>query len=140
MKSRGVPGGKRFPPGDSGGVPRGDTFPQTPLATNHAGDPYLPSVRRLLLLRGMWVGLGSWVAFCWLQEACRGAKDAGGLLVPPRYLSSKTESLAARQEDASVLSCRGSSTRSGKLSVFHGLCRDVTVGESTDTASAFGRG
>ena len=36
MKSRGFPGGKRFPPGDSGGVPRGDPFYQTPLATNHA--------------------------------------------------------------------------------------------------------
>ena len=36
MKSRGGPGGKRFPPGDSGGVPRGDPFYQTPLATNHA--------------------------------------------------------------------------------------------------------
>ena len=36
MKSRGFSGGKRFPPGDSGGVPRGDPFYQTPLATNHA--------------------------------------------------------------------------------------------------------
>ena len=35
MKFRRFPGGKRFPPGDSGGVPRGDPFYQTPLATNH---------------------------------------------------------------------------------------------------------
>jgi hypothetical protein len=35
MKSRGFLGGKRSPPGDSGGVPPGDPLYQTPIATNH---------------------------------------------------------------------------------------------------------
>jgi hypothetical protein len=48
MKSRGVPGGKRSPPGDSGGVPPGNPLDMDISAARTLGTP----------LGAPWVGLG----------------------------------------------------------------------------------